>query len=98
MHQYKDQEAIHYVNTLSYSDLMYYTKFFRMVDLKHYLSIQLKWLEEEKYLLGTKIHKSPNDIELISDWNKHHNSERYRAYYVLRYPEKVEKFEPEYHI
>lgn len=91
-------KILKYIDSLEYDDLIYYTKCYVPTDLKHYMSIQIQWMKEAKYLLGLKINKNPDDIQLINEWNMYCNSERFRAFYVLYYVDKVVRLEPEYFI
>ncbi|MDP1695814.1 MAG: hypothetical protein Q8L29_02805 [archaeon] len=53
----------------------------------NYIDIQRQWLIVEYHILG-----DPQDEDLLlSDSQKNHNPERYRAFYVIKYPERVEK-------
>lgn len=53
----------------------------------NYMDIQRQWIITEYHILG-----DPQDEGLLlSDSEKNHNPERYRAFYVIKYPERVEK-------
>lgn len=79
------------VDSFTMNELEYYSKTYIVTDLGHYMGLQIHWLEEEKYYLGIKLNHNPTNEEVIDAWVRHHNSERFRAFYVLRYPEKVVK-------
>lgn len=87
----EDYELIKLIDSLSDGELNYYSKVYVALDLRHYITLQLTWMEEEKYFLGMELHHDPSEEEMITAWIKHHNSERFRAFYVLKYPEKVKK-------
>lgn len=87
----EDSEIINKVDSMNNTTLNYYSEHFVVIDLKHYMKLQIKWMEEERYFLGTRVHHNPTDEELIEDWILHKNPQRFRAFYVLKYPEKVEE-------
>jgi hypothetical protein len=76
---------------MTYEELAYYSKNYIVTDLDHYMGLQIHWLEEEKYYLGIKLGQNPTDEEVIEAWVRHHNSERFRAFYILKYPEKSKR-------
>lgn len=86
-----EREILRSVDELSKEDLELFSKKFKPTDFKHYMDLQIKWISEEKYFLGESLNKNPDDNELISAWINHNNSQRFRAFYVLRYPDKVEE-------
>jgi len=61
------------------------------LNLKDYNHHQMGWIQTEKYLIGKKTHKEVSDNELIEDFTKQHTPERYKAFYVLKYPYMVER-------
>lgn len=85
----EDEEIINRVDSMDNTTLDYYSKSFIALDLKHYMKLQLQWMEEERYFLGIKLQRCPTDIELLSDWITHRNPQRFRAFYVLKYPERI---------
>ena len=93
-----EYEIIEYIDSIPSETLRGYSDTYTINDLTHYMTIQIHWMEEEKYLLGTKIHRNPNTIELIDEWDMHHNAERFRAFYILTYTGSVSLSEPEYYI
>ncbi len=62
---------------------------FEALDRRHYDAKQIEWLRKERYLVGAREHHEPSEMELIDDVMRHHNGERFRAYYVMRFPNKV---------
>lgn len=62
--------------------------------MKHYTNIQISWLTTEKYLLFNRPcnckHEVPEEL-LIEDFEKCHNGERFRTFYVLKFPSMVER-------
>lgn len=61
------------------------------VDFCHYVRLERKWLETAKYLIATRPGHSSDvsDPELLEDVRENHLAERFRAWYVLKFPEKV---------
>jgi len=58
---------------------------------QHYMDIQKGWLETEKELVSTREGHIATEDELLEDMVKYHTPERFRAYYVLKYPAMVER-------
>lgn len=52
-------------------------------------TLQLQWLRDEEYLLGTRLGRRPTQRELVSDFARHRNGQRFRAYFALKYPRKM---------
>ncbi len=61
---------------------------------RHYQSLQLQWLRDEEYLLGTRLGRSPTHKELFIDFMKNHNGLRFRAFFTLKYPDKMKPKAP----
>ena len=85
-----DSEIIQTIDSLSYEQLLEYSVFYPQ-DLRHYLSIQRKWLQDELYYLGLKLNHNPTPKEFDLDLIETKNTERFRAFYCLKYPDKVQK-------
>lgn len=67
---------------------------YRPIYPKHYANIQVGWLTTEKHLLYERPCNCHQDIPeelLIEDFEKCHNGERFRVFYVLKYPDMVER-------
>ena len=62
-------------------------------NLSHYNNIQLTWLITEKHFIQNREDHvgEVSDNELLEDINKHHNAERFRVFYVLKYPSMVKR-------
>jgi hypothetical protein len=93
-----DEEILDIVDSMSDAGLLYYSNCFLMVDLKHYMRIQSEWFLKEKYYLGVKLRKNPTEIETLNAWEEHRNSERFKAFYVIKFPDRIKSLEPEYYI
>jgi hypothetical protein len=61
---------------------------------RHYQSLQLQWLRDEEYLLGTRLGRSPTQKELFIDFMKNHNGLRFRAFFTLKFPHKMKPKSP----
>lgn len=61
--------------------------------LDHYLFVQEKWLEKERYLISRRPGHPPevDELELIADLEKHQNALRYKVWYVFKFPGMVER-------
>lgn len=83
-----DSEIISEIDSLSYDKLLEYSHFYPQ-DLRHYLIKQREWLQDEKYYLGIKLNHNPTEIEFEKDLQETKNAERFRAFYCLKYPDKI---------
>jgi len=86
---FDDASIIQYIDSLPSQSVFLFSTNFISTDLKHYVVLQCQWIETEKYLLGTVLNREPTEQELIDEWISHFNSERFRAFYVLKFPDKV---------
>lgn len=84
----KSETLLELVNGMSVEELGCFDNY-QCVDLSHYLRVQTGWLKEEMYLIGTRIGHEPTQNELMDDIEIYNNSCRFRAYYTMRYPEKM---------
>ena len=58
-------------------------------QVKFFQSMQLRWLRDEEYLLGTRLGRRPTQRELFVDFMNHHNGRRFRAYFALKHPDRM---------
>ena len=58
-------------------------------QVKFYQSMQLRWLHDEEYLLGTRLGRRPTQRELFVDFMNNHNGRRFRAYFAIKYPDRM---------
>jgi hypothetical protein len=91
-----DYDILTHIDSLSEGQLLYYSNCYLINNLRHYVNVQYTWMEEAKYFAGLNLNHSPTQIEFIEHWNLHRNAERFRAYYVIKYPDNVSMLEPEY--
>lgn len=59
------------------------------VDLAHYVSVEKPWLRREMRLLKQRIRREPSETDLARFIIEQHASLRFRAYYTLRFPDRV---------
>lgn len=64
---------------------------YKPIDFKHYHSIQINWINTERYLISHRdgFYKEISEEELIQDMEKNNNPQRFRVFYVLKYPSMV---------
>lgn len=67
-------------------------------DHQLYRTLQMQWLRDEEYLLGTKLGRRPTHKELFLDFMNNHNGLRFRAYFSLKYPDRVRKIRRSKHV
>jgi hypothetical protein len=58
-------------------------------QVKAYQALQLRWLRDEEYLLSTRLGRQPTARELFVDFTTHHNGQRFRAYFAMKYPHSM---------
>ena len=58
-------------------------------QVRFYQSLQLRWLRDQEYLLGTRLGRGPTAREMFVDFMKNHNGQRFRAYFCMKYPDRV---------
>jgi len=54
-----------------------------------YDAAQMEWIRGGHYLLSTRLGRSPTQAEVSADFNAHRNGQRFRAYYVMKYPQRM---------
>ena len=59
-------------------------------EFKKYIAVQVSWMEEEKWFLGNRLHRCPTQKEIAEDFVASNNGLRFRAYYCLKYPERMQ--------
>lgn len=66
------------------------------IDFKHYTKVQISWLRSEKHLLLNRPCNCQKEVPeelLIEDFDKCHNGERCKVFYVLKYPSMVHRLD-----
>jgi hypothetical protein len=58
-------------------------------DHQLYRTLQMQWLRDEEYFLGTRLGRRPTARELFIDFMHNHHGLRFRAYFSLKYPKRV---------
>lgn len=51
--------------------------------------LQMNWLRDEEYLLSTRLGRRPTPKELFIDFMSHRNGLRFRAYFAMKYPQRM---------
>ena len=64
---------------------------YRKLDEYHYTTTEQPWVEHEENALAVTLHRRPTGHEMLEDFEAHHNGERYRIWYGLRFPDKIER-------
>ena len=62
-------------------------------DRRLYDAMQLRWLRDEEYLLGTRLGRRPTHAELFADFLRNRNGLRFRAYFAMKYPRRMKRSE-----
>lgn len=83
-----DMEMIRAVDALSQEELGCYGGSIPR-NLKHYLEHQVCWLQDSIYFLGIDLGHRPTPAEIADKILNSSHSERYRAYYAMRFPDMV---------
>lgn len=63
----------------------------RAEDRRLFRTLQSDWLCAEEYLLSTRLGRRPSHRELFADFNRNHNGPRFRAYFSLKFPDRVRR-------
>ena len=87
----EDLRILEGIKDLDYDTFQKEYDCYRPTDMQHYLSLEREWLQKEKYFLGIKEHHNPLIQEFLEDISKSHIGEKFKAFYVEKFPEKVEK-------
>ncbi|MDX2109431.1 MAG: hypothetical protein SFY80_04240 [Verrucomicrobiota bacterium] len=85
-----DQAIIRQVDQFSSEDLDVFQAYCP-VDLRHYNTLQLEWLRTEVYFLGCRLCHQPTCDDILTNPDRPRNSRRFRAYYCMRYADRVYK-------
>jgi hypothetical protein len=68
---------------------------YKSKDTHHYLELQANWLKCEQNLLAWELHREPTTPEFTKDFRDNQNGLRFKIFYCLKYPDKVEKIKNE---
>lgn len=60
-------------------------------DRRLFGRLQLHWLHAEEYLLATRLGRRPSHRELFADFMRNENGPRFRAYFALKFPDRVRR-------
>lgn len=92
-----DIPILAYVKTLSPEGLEHFDRKYRPKPewCGDYILFQKHWLEVDNWLLGNKLGRSPTESEMGRTYKEEHlNHLRFRAFFVLKYPDRVEERVP----
>lgn len=83
-----DAEVLDRVDSLSPEEILSYRSIIPK-DLKHYMTVQKAWIEADIYYLGCELQCKPSASQMAERILNGPDSDRFRAYYVLRFPDRV---------
>lgn len=81
-----DRAVIAQVNQMNSGELALFERM-QPRNLRHYMTEQKPWLEDEIYFLGIALHRRPSESDIAEFVLEEAHSLRFRAFYALRYPE-----------
>jgi hypothetical protein len=58
-------------------------------QVRFYQSLQLRWMRDQEYFLTTRLGRAPTAREMFVEFMNHHNGQRFRAYFALKYPDRM---------
>jgi hypothetical protein len=68
------------------------------IEQRNYYRAQTEWIAHEQYLLTRRLGRTPTHAELSADFIHAQNGQRFRAYYVLKYPERMKCEQRKYNV
>jgi hypothetical protein len=83
-----ERDVLKIVNELEPSELANYAPFLPR-SLQHYAQVQQKWMQDCIYFLGIDLGRQPQPGEIADKILNSDHSKRFRAYYTLRFPDRV---------
>lgn len=89
-----DAPLVEILNGFTLNELEQIDNAYTTTDFKHYVGIQRDlWMEKEKYLISKRPghDKEVTSDEVVEDMKKYNNGLRYKAWYVLKFPQKVKR-------
>ena len=87
----EDKGLINRIKLMSKDELALFESY-RPKNLKHYNALQIDWIETSRWLFGLKLGRKPSELECMRDYLEQ-NHYRFRAFYVMKFPELVEKMD-----
>jgi len=86
-----DIPILEVIKGMTLEELKYFDDYVPL-NLEYYNNGQIKWYDKERYLIGTRNGKKEvSPLELIEDMSNNHTPNRYKAYFVLKFPDKVKR-------
>lgn len=80
-----DESVLNRIDSMEVHELEGYSNFVPR-DLKHYMSLQMQWLEVGVYFLGINLGYQPSETQIADYILSTKHSKRFRAYYALKFP------------
>ena len=62
-------------------------------EQEHYMRNQREWIQTERFLIGQRNGCEASSKDLLDDFEKCHNGERFRVFYCLKFPHMVSRRE-----
>jgi hypothetical protein len=60
---------------------------------RNYQLAQMEWIRGEHHLLSARLGRNPTHAELSADFSANRNGLRFRAFYVMKHPERMRRIE-----
>jgi hypothetical protein len=64
---------------------------YQTTDLADYNRSQISWIQEDEWLLGIRLNRKPNELELAKDFLSNGNGLRFKLFMLKEYPEMFEE-------
>ena len=86
----EDIIILEWMKGMTYEEMKMFNNYFPL-DEKDYRDLQRDWINEEKHLIKNRPGhcEEVSSLELCEDIKKYNNGLRFRAFYCLKFPEKV---------
>jgi len=83
-----DEDLLNRGDSMTPEELLSFKQVYPL-DLRHYMSVQKSWIEDDIYFLGCELHCKPSADQIADRILTGRQSRRFRAFSPLRYPDKV---------
>jgi hypothetical protein len=90
---FKDAYILARIKRMDDRRLQFFDRFVPVdaVQQRAFATAQMEWIRREQYLLSCRLGRSPNHSELSADFNLNRNGQRFRAYYVMKFKERMKR-------
>ena len=83
------------IKRVSSDGLNYFDRFLPKPEfVRDYINVQIGWVRTDFWFLGIKLGRCPTEAELSGDYKAHNNSLRFRAFYALKFPDRIMEYPP----